>query len=537
MITFDYLTLKSFLKENESFFCGARLQKIQQPTRRDFLFTIRGNSTKKLYVNIDPQIYHICFINDESYKKRNITIPKKPPMFCMLLRKYLEGFRIVKVNVPDYERIFEIYFESYNELNEKIQLCLAIELMGKYSNIILYNCSNNIILGCAHNVGSEKSRERELSGTLNYVYPQKQNKADILRYFGKIDYDNLNNDFLGISLSFQKLIKKNRLNLEDIKDLLELKKDILPAIEDDEYCIYSDLLSNPITFPTVNDMIDSYYSNHQEDILIKTLRLRLKNIIYPRYTKQKLLADKLLTQLNKKTNSEKYKKYADLIMSNLYNSDDYKKQITVQDWESGKDIVIHLDNNLSLKENAQKYYKLYSKSKSTIEKLSELYTKSMVELNYYEGMLYSINSSGTLIDLEEIKSECIDIGLIKPDDVNKAQSKEINIETVQIGGYSVYIGKNNKQNDYIISKIASPDDYWFHTKDYPGSHILLKLNKKQEPEESVLYECCKLAKEYSTLSNSTKAGVIYTKRKYIKKPPQANLGYVTYKNEKEVIVN
>ena len=117
MISFDYLTLKAFFEENKSFFKGARLQKIQQPTRRDFVLTIRGEETRKLYINIDPQIYHLCFMSEENTEKRYISIPQKPPMFCMLLRKHLEGFRITDVNVPHYERIFEIYFESYNELN------------------------------------------------------------------------------------------------------------------------------------------------------------------------------------------------------------------------------------------------------------------------------------------------------------------------------------------------------------------------------------------------------------------------------------
>ena len=172
MITYDSLTLKLWLEQNRDFLLNSRVQKIQQPTRRDFVFSLRNSGkTKKLYVNINPQYYHVCFMNKETENKRLISIPAKPPMFCMLLRKYLENARIIRVNQPEFERILEFYFETYNELSEKIYLCLAIELMGKYSNVILYNYDTNIILGCAHNVGAEKSREREMAGGLPYVYP------------------------------------------------------------------------------------------------------------------------------------------------------------------------------------------------------------------------------------------------------------------------------------------------------------------------------------------------------------------------------
>ena len=179
MITFDSLTLKAFLEENKDFLSGARINKIQQPTRRDFLFSLRNNGeTKQFYININPQYYHLCFASKKNIEKRVIEIPQKPPMFCMLLRKYLQNSRIAKVNQPQYERILEFYVETYNEIGDKIYLCLAIELMGKYSNVILYNYDTNMILGCAHNVGAEKSREREMYGGLPYVYPPKQNKMD-----------------------------------------------------------------------------------------------------------------------------------------------------------------------------------------------------------------------------------------------------------------------------------------------------------------------------------------------------------------------
>ena len=182
MLQIDSLLLKAFFEENKNFLINARVQKVQQPTRREVILHLRNNGvSRKLYININPSFYHICFMNKENELKRNIEIPKQPPMFCMLLRKHIEGARIISVNNPEFERIIELTFENYNEIGDRIEECLSIELMGKHSNVVLYNADNNIILGCAHNIGAEKSKERELSGGLPYVYPPKQDKKNLLQ--------------------------------------------------------------------------------------------------------------------------------------------------------------------------------------------------------------------------------------------------------------------------------------------------------------------------------------------------------------------
>ncbi|MBR3888916.1 NFACT family protein [bacterium] len=537
MFTLDYITLKSFYLENKEFFEGARLQKIQQPTRRDFVFSIRGKQeTRKLYINLDAQIYHTCFITDETYEKRGITIPQKPPMFCMLLRKYLEGARIVKVDLPEYERILELYFETYNELNEKIMLCLAVELMGKYSNIILYNANTKTIIGCAHNVGSEKSRERELAGNLPYIYPSKQSKADILTYNGKLDYDSLNESFLGISQSFQELFKKDDTSLEQIKEYVRQENvDYTPAIDGEKFSIYSELLEEPEFCESVSSMLDNYFSSWQEKILIRAFRLKLTNIVYPKQKKLKTSLAKLKHQLEKKESATKFKSYADLIMANLYNNSDYEKEIKVMDWETQKEIKIPLDKKLTLKENAQNYYKKFSNSKNDKEKLVNLIEENSLYLEYLDQLLYTIKEANELSVLKEILEECEENNLVQGKK-QQEKKKDIDVEMREINGFFVYVGKNNKQNHKIVSKLSQPDDLWFHVQNNTGSHILLKIPKDREPDNETIYECCKLAKKYSSASDSGKAGVIYTKCKYLKRPPKANLGYVTYKNEVEIIV-
>lgn len=528
MITFDSLTLKAFIAENRDFFLGCRIQKIQQPTRRELIFSLRNNGeTRKFYVNINPQFYHLCFMSKANEKRRGLEIPQKPPMFCMQLRKYLENSKIVRVNQPNYERIFEIYVETYNELQERIELCLAIELMGKHSNIVLYNADTNIIIGCAHNVGAEKSREREMAGTLPYVYPPKQNKLDILEIRGEIAEPL--ESFYFFSKAFAKQCEN--LSLEVLQSFVELKN-VSPAITSDytEFSLFSRVFDKFYQLTSVNEMIDEYFSYHQEIIKIKSLMTELKTLVNKKLQKHLKNDDLMQTQLLKEEKSFEYRLWGDLLMANLYNLKDFSKTAEVYDYENDKNITIALDEALSVKDNANKFYKRYNKSKKTVEKMREMQIENKIQIDYFEQTLFALEMAETYDELQEIKSELVPI--FSPEK-NKNQGKTELLEK-NILGYKVFIGRNNKQNDYIVSKLSKDEDFWFHVHNCAGSHVLLKCS---EPGEELIFECAKLAKEYSSAKLSSKVGVIYTKIKNIKKPPKAPLGYVIYKGEEEIIID
>ncbi len=474
MINIDFLTLRDFFQENIDFIIGARLQKIQQPTRRDFIFSLRNNAeSKKLYININPQIYHLAFMSKLAEERRNIKIPKHPPMFCMLLRKYLEGCRIDDARVVENERILEMFFEITDELAQKRSLCLCVELMGKHSNVILYDRETSVILGCAHNVGSEKSRYRELQGGLRYIYPP------------------------------------------------------VHPIKTDIPCLYK-VLDYPKNI-SINEILDDYYSKIQEEINVKEEKSKLIAIVQPKLKKANNSLGKINALLKKRDNTDKYKLYGELLTANIYQKCDYNKSIEVYDYVNNHNITIDLDETKSLKENAQRYFKLYTKSKTTKEKSQVMLSELNIQKEYLENVLYSIESSNKLFELKEIEEE-LGISDIKPSKTRKEE-----ILKVQINGFDVYVGRNNKQNDYIVSKLARDEDYWFHTKLCAGSHVLLRVQEK-EPDEGTIFECCKIAREYSSAKQPSKVGVIYTKAKYLRKPPASPLGYVTYKCEKEILV-
>lgn len=535
MLNFDYLILKSFLEENIEFLQGARLQKIQQPTRQELLFSMRNqvpnvmlnsfqhrknerpcgpetsaglhSESRKFYININPKFFHLCFASEENYQKRfpekqkaslpsnnqnktkNIFTP--PPMFCMLLRKYLEGSRISKVVQPDEERILELYFETYNEIGEKIYLCLAIELMGKHSNVVLYNYDTNVIIGCAHNVGSDKSREREVIGGLPYAYPLKHSKQ----------------------------------NFSGLSSLYTPHPIPLPQGARGTYGNYL----------SVNDFIDNYFANLQEQEKIKNIKSRLLTVTKTKLRKAKIKLEKIQNQSASSEKADAYRKKGDLIMANLYNEKDFIKEIEVMDWETNSPFKIKLDETKSLKDNANQYYKLYNKAKTANEKTGEMLENLKQEIEYLEQVLYSIENAESVDDLSEIEEE-------EKREKGKGKRNEFAKQNLQpftfhFSPFTLYVGKNNKQNDYIVSKLARDNDMWFHVHNCAGSHVLLRVEAGQQVTDEIIFECAKLAKQYSSAKDSSKVGVIYTKAKNLKKPTGANLGYVTYKGEKEIIVD
>ncbi len=488
MISFDSQILKAFIDENKEFISGARINKIQQPTRRELILSLRNNGvTKQFYINITPEFYHACFMSDENSKKRLIEIPQKPPMFCMLLRKYLNNSRIAKIEQPNGERILELYIETFNEIGDKIYLCLAIELMGKYSNVILYNTDTNIILGCAHNVGADKSQVREVYGQIPYTYPPEHSS----KYFIEERY--------GFLKSFRQKIFSNNISLT----------------------------------------IDNYYATLINKAKFKALKSEYVNITNQKLKKCKKTLNEMSLQLKRSENFDKYRLYGDLLMANLYNLKDYSNEAKVFDYENNQGVTIPLKSTKNIKENANDYYKKYNKGKNAGIKLNELIEENNQNKEYLESVLYSIEITKNTEELREIEQELftplpMGKGRISMQSMSIRNSGEGITFIEKPNQTRIYIGKNNKQNDYIISKLASDEDFWFHTKDCPGSHVLLKT---QNLTDELILECAKLAKENSQGKNSSKIGVIYTKRKYLRKPPKANLGYVTYKNEKEIVID
>ncbi len=543
MINFDALILKLFYEENSEFLIGAKIQKIQQPNRSELVLIIRNFSeTRKFYINFNPQFYHLCFMSKDNELRRNITIPQTAPMFCMLLRKYIQNAKIIKVDVPKYERIFEIYFEYYDELNEKSQLCLAIELMGKYSNVILYNYDTNVIIGCAHNVSAEKSRERELYGMLPYIYPLKQKKNNLTKvtfesFKSSIDIENIAQSiaskyhYLTISFVQDVIDSINPFSLEmlyeRLKSFLNQKK-YRYFITQDHSKYFLEKVKNGTEYNCVNDMIDEYFSYHQNKVIILNLKTKIFRFINTQLKKLYALKTKQEVLIKKIDKANSYKIKADIIMANLYSLEKGIRKTSLYDFE-GNIQEIELDENLSPVDNANRYYNLYKKAKNTYEHAVIMINETNSQILYFEEISYFVQSTSDINELNDIYDELI-------------EEKESNVESIQkidfieFQGTKIYIGKNKKQNDYILSKLSSAEDLWFHPLNAPGAHVLVKSNNKKEIIlDEILLKAAQLTKEFSSQKNNSKTSIIYTKRKYVKKANNKQ-AFVTYKNETEIIV-
>lgn len=526
MITFSSLILKNFFDENLDFMTNAKIQKIQQPSRKELILQLRNHTeTKKLYVNISPNFFHICFTNDENLKLREIEIPKVPPMFCMLLRKYIENAKIIRADVPDYERILELYFENYDEIGEKIELCLTIELMGKHSNIILYNSKNNIILGCMHNVGEEKSQVRELSGGLLYTYPPKKEKRDFLKT-PKKDFETLkpNAQNLFHHLTFQLLEDCNY----EYEKLLKIFENPQIFENEKEYSFFKKDESYKKT--DFNSAIDNYYSRCQNEYILKNLKTNLKNLITRKIEKQRKLIEKINVEKEKSKNYEENKLFGDLIFAGINKIHQGQKIFETENYLNGEVLKIKLNSDITPSMNAQNYYKNYSKLKKSWEYSQKRLEDAKDFLNYLEEADLSVDLISNSSDLREFKE------LFYTQKPDKKEKYIKNIEKRQINGFDIYIGKNHFQNDFLLSKIASPDDIWVHLKDLPSAHIIIKKQEKEIDEETV-FETAKLVKSMSKAKNSSKVCVIYTKRKFVRKIPKSKYGLVNYREEKEIVID
>lgn len=547
MINFDSLTLRAFIEENESFLNGAVVRKIQQPTRRDIVLLLRNNGiNKKLYININPEFFHICFPSDENYAKRGIKIPDTAPMFCMLLRKYIQNLRITDVFQPKGERILEFYFDYTDVLNDSSRLCLAIELMGKYSNIILYNKETGIIIGCAHNVGEDKSKIRELSGTLPYVYPimrdkkdlHKENTENFRRNFLSCEsedeiFKKLSSEYIDITVPIAKKICKLANFVadkvfENLLNEINLTKSV-PCC-DESYSEFSlTEVSGFKNFETVNSMIDEYYTYNQLQKILKQKKSKIYTYLetkLKKFEKQKEQFEEKKSLLPK---AELYRQKGDILMMNP--NIPVEEKIVLKNPYNNEDIEIELDKTFSVIENANRYYKLYKKIKSAIEYSSSQTEKINSEIEMIKLQIFYTDIANSVSDIEDIMAE---LQLSNEEKEKKKKAPEKIIQQTEINGFKVFIGKNSIQNDYILSKIAGSEDLWFHPQNCHGAHLILKKNNPADvvPNE-ILLECAKLTKKYSQKSQEAKMPVIYTKRKYVKKA-NSKIAFVTYKNEKEI---
>ena len=537
-MAFDGFFIRKMVKELEKNILNGRINKINNLSTDEFVFSVRKGKNLKLFLSANSSASRIQLTNN------SFENPSTPSNFCSVLRKYLTGGIISEINQVNNDRIIIFKIKNFDELGYEKYYYLISELMGKHSNIILTN-EDNIILESLKNSYSLEYKRSTISN-MEYTLPptvEKINPFDFSRYsdikFSIDDKRFLMKSFYGVSALLNNYFEKN--SEEDLKNSFisfckEFDNYFKPVLleEDNKKDFYFfDVKEYSRDFESLSQLLDYYYMDIARESINKNTDKKLFNFVNSkinRLTKKISILEEELEQANSR---DDYKLKGQLLISNIYL---FKKEIpetvTLQNFysEDLSDIEIELDPNLTIEKNLEKYFNLYKKNKRTIENLIEQIEIAKQDLGYFETIKFQIENADKT-DIAEIKEELIANGILKEKiKVNKKNNKS-NYFVINHNGTAIYVGKNNLQNDAITNKLARRDYLWFHAKDIPGSHVVIFDNN---PSEETIEVASMLAAYYSKFKNEEYVNVDRTLIKNVKKISGAKPGLVTYTGQKTV---
>ena len=558
-MAFDGIMTKAVAKEL-SLLSGARIDKVYEPNSNNIILG--------LYLNKCNYALNIC-TNPQNYRINLTTHPKSnrgvAPNFCMVLRKHLIGLRIKNVITNSLERIITIEFEGFDDIDDIINKKLIIELMGKHCNVILLD-DENIIIDCLRHINNENATHITIPH-IKYVYP-KTDKLDFLScdnfdYFKKIVSEtdsslyakSISNKFNGISKQF--ISSYNASNLEDIYNYI---RDIIFRIDslklrlevtDKDYFLIPDD-NNSENF-SVNFALDDFYYKKEHDEELKTNRNNVLKLILATLRKYNKRLSHINEKLKECDNMETYRLYGELITSNLYRipNKNVDKLELENYYDNNKIITIPLDSKYLPSVNAKRFFKKYHKLKNALEVVTVQKEDTIRELDYIESVVYELESASSLEEIAEILEEIAEndifkektkslkakkINKIKKSSLTKNKNTYFNPLKYTIDGFTLLVGRNNKENDYLSLKYAHRNDIWFHTKDIHGSHAVLLLNGKT-PSADILTKCAEITAYHSKARFSSNVPVDTCEIRYVKKPKGAKPGMVIYTNYSTLYVN
>lgn len=572
-MSLDGTVVKNLVYEINNRVNGGRIDKIYQDDSNNLLINIRANGKReRLFISISgsPRMY----FNEELFDS-----PQNPPAFCMLLRKHLENNQILSVSQYKMDRIVEIHVKSRDELGLYSEKSLIIELMGKHSNVILIDNESKKIIDSLKRVNFNLSSVREILPGLIYNEEDISQGLDpcetesIIKLIKDCE-ENLNlksfllKNFTGISpqmceeIEFRTSIdfKKNILSLNDdeieilnkvfLNIFLDIKENKFVPIKIYRDGIFKDFYSIDLKGLSEKDKekIDSISSLLEEFYNSKFLRdslgsksKELRRAVKKHIDKINRKISNQSNELNQALKRDKYKVYADLISSNFHRIEKGSENVTVENfYNEMEEIKIPLDSKLDGPGNASKYYKKYSKLKNAAVYLEEQINIGKSEVEYLESILLNIDFAETPDEIDDLYEELEKEGYLKKRSKNnkkkRKDSQENYIKIKTEDGFDIYIGRNNRQNDYLTLKKAKKNDLWFHVKDAPGSHVILK-NDNRDFSNSAMMTAAKLAAKYSSLSKSQNIPVDYTFKMNVKRHPAKKPGLVSYTNYKTINVS
>lgn len=586
-MAFDGIVTKSITKELKNII-GYKIDKVYEPDKNTVTLGLYGKSSNLMLLICISS--NNCRISLTSHPQKN---PSTAPNFCMLLRKYLIGLKIKNIYTIDLERIVFIDLENNENPNKPICRKLIIELMGKHSNIILTD-SNNIIIDSMRHTSTLENSNRDIYPTARYIFPESTKysflelntfddfynaiEPKLIEYISEnsLNIENLNvsnfmidkmisNTFNGISLSFVqnilsklniKEISKNNFELiyNKINEILSSSfLDIFLAENQKDYYLYTSNIENESQF-NLNYKIDDFYFEKETSELFKNYRNSILHLILATLKKYEKRLENIDNKLSECNNMDKFRLYGELITSNLYRIPNRNvNSIEVENYyDNNSPITIPLDQKYLPSYNAKRYFKKYNKLKNALAIVNVQKDETIRDIDYIESVIYELDNAKSIDDLGAIYDEISENGLFSDKLKVKSSSKKASNKKAKpmtknkltsfnplkyvIDGYTVLVGRNNKENDYLTCKFANKNDIWFHTKDIHGSHVILKTNPNEIVPDDVLFEVAKLAAKHSKAKNSSHIPVDFCKVSFVKKPSGSKPGYVIYSNNKTLYV-
>lgn len=559
-MAFDGITIANIVKELNDTILDGRIYKIAQPEADELLLTIKTpRGQRRLSISASASL-PLIYLTEE-----NKPSPMTAPNFCMLLRKYIGNGRIVAISQPKLERIIHFDIEHLDELGDLCRKTLIVEIMGKHSNIIFCNEKGMVIDSIKH-VSAQISSVREVLPGREYFIPDTMKKADPLTVdeavfceelvskpmpLGKAIY----NSFTGVSpVAAEEICYLSGIDSD--LPAKELSPDIMAhlyrqftyffeQVKDGRFCpqiYYSgkeprEFSAIPLTHfsnyqaetcDSISEVIRSYYASKNAITRIRQKSADLRRVVQTALERNRKKYDLQQKQLRDTQNREKFRVYGELIHTYGYNLEEGAKSLEALNYYTNEMITIPLDPQKTPQENAKKYFDKYNKQKRTFEALTGLIKETHDEITYLESISTALDIARTEDDLVQIKEELIGSGYIR----RKFTRKKVKITSkplhyISSDGYHMYVGKNNLQNEELTFHFANGNDWWFHAKGAPGSHVIVKTNGDELPDNT-FEEAGRLAAHYSKNSGAEKVEIDYVEKKHVKKPNGSKPGFVVY---------
>lgn len=544
-MAFDGITVASIVHELNKYLIGGRIYKIAQPEKDELLLTVKneGNSYR-LMVSANASL-PLIYLTEE-----NKVSPAVAPAFTMLLRKHIQNGRIISISQPGLERIIVFEIEHLDEMGDVCRKRLVVELMGKYSNII-FTDDKDVILDSIKRVNAMTSSVREVLPGLKYFVPMQEGKMNPLetdrQSFEEVVAAHPEDPAKAIYMSYVGISPMIAGEIAyDESSAYEAFAEVMRRVKDGDYepqtlyengtvrdfsmvpvCSYAE--ENRHRYDSPSELLIAFYREKEVTTRSRQKSADLRKIAQTILERDVKKYDLQLKQLKDTEKMEKYRVYGELLHTYGYAATPGDKSITVNNYYTGEDITIPLDEQLSAMDNAKKYFDRYGKLKRTKEALETLTIEVKEEIDHLESILSALDFAVKEEDLNEIKEEMTECGYIRRKATKGAKQrfKSKPYHYVSSDGFHIYVGKNNYQNEELTFKFANGGDWWFHAKGIPGSHVVVKCEGAELPDRT-FEEAARLAAHYSKGNGSDKVEVDYLRRKDVKKPNGSKPGFVVY---------